>query len=386
MNVLVVGAGVIGASIAWRAAEAGLSVTVVTAPEPAASWVAGGMLAPVTEAWHGETPLLELGEAALARWPDFAAELAVAAGRDPGLRTDGTLVTAVDPADVRELDRLAELLESLGRKAERLTARETRSREPALGPAVRGGLSVPGDLAVDNRRLLGALTAAGARAGVRTVDGPVTAVGPDGVTLADGGTRAADAVVLAAGAASGRLHPALADVVRPVKGEILRLRRRSGSLPPPTRTVRAVVEGVPVYLVPRDDGEVVLGATQYEHGFDTDVTVEGVRDLLRAAERIVPSISDYALTECSVGLRPVTPDNLPVLGWLEPGVLAATGDGRNGILHAPLTAATAAALLTGADGPDPARAAAPNRFRRDDLAQKPPMAGFSARSSEGSSR
>jgi glycine oxidase len=136
----------------------------------------------------------------------------------------------------------------------------------------------------------------------------------------------------------------LESVIRPVKGEILRLAARRGALPPPTRTVRAHVEGRPIYLVPRDGG-LVLGATQYEGGFDSAVTVGGVRDLLRDAEVVLPGIGEYELLESAAGFRAGSPDNMPVVGWLEPGVLAATGHHRNGLLLAPITARTVLALL-----------------------------------------
>jgi glycine oxidase len=151
--------------------------------------------------------------------------------------------------------------------------------------------------------------------------------------------------------------------VRPVKGEILRLATRPGAFPPPRRTVRALVDGRPIYLVPRDDGGLVLGATQTEVGFDTTVTVGGVRDLLRDAERILPGIAEYALVESAAGLRPGSPDNLPLVGALGPeGLLVATGHHRNGMLLAPVTADAVAALLRGDPVPAPVRAADPARL------------------------
>jgi glycine oxidase len=345
-TIAVVGAGVMGAGVAWRAARSGADVTLVDpAPRSGASWVAGGMLAPVTEAWPGEEDLLELGAAALRRWPEFAAEL-TAAGHDPGLRTEGTVVAAVDSADRAELLTLAEFLGKLGRDVDVLTGRELRALEPGLSASVRAGLSVPGDLAVDNRRLLDALLAAGGECGVRHVAAAATGVREGVVHLADG-TVEADVVVLAAGAWSAELHPALRGVLRPVKGEILRLASRPGSLPPPVRTVRGLVEGRHVYLVPRDSGGLVVGATQYEAGFDPGPRVGGVRDLLADAERLVPALADYTLVEAAAGFRPGSPDNLPVVRWLEPGVLAATGHGRNGMLLLPGTLADVASLLEG---------------------------------------
>jgi glycine oxidase len=391
-RLVVVGAGVIGLSCAWRAAAAGWAVTLVDpAPASGSSWVAGGMLAPVTEAWPGEEELLDLDSESLRRWPEFAEQLNRYCGLASGLRTEGTVVVAASAGDRTELDDVATYLGKLGREVDVLSARELRRLEPGIGPDVRGGLSVPGDLAVDNRVLLTALRAAAERAGVGFLAARVAEVAAGRVWLADGpgqdgdvrlagagqdgdarlgGAEGlggagrvvdADAVLIAAGAHSGQLHPALAGLVRPVKGEILRLRHRPGALPPPSRTVRAVVDGRPVYAVPRDGGGLVIGATQYEAGFDTEPTVGGVRDLLRDAERVLPGVAEFALVEVAAGLRPGTPDNLPLIGALPDGVLVATGHGRNGMLLAPITSVAVAALLSGRRPPpvcalaDPAR-------------------------------
>jgi glycine oxidase len=369
----IVGAGVIGLSCAWRAAEAGWAVELVDpAPGSGSSWVAGGMLAPVTEAWPGEEDLLELGADSLGRWPAFAAALAEAAGTPAGLRTEGTVVVAAGAGDRAELDDLAAYLAKVGREVDVLSARELRRLEPAIGPDVRGGLSVPGDLAVDNRVLLAALRAAADRAGVRFVEAGARTVTADGVELADGRRVPADAVLVAAGAHSAALHPVLDGLVRPVKGEILRLRHRPGALVPPSRTVRAVVDGRPVYAVPRDGGGLVIGATQYETGFDTEPTVGGVRDLLRDAERVLPGVAEYALVEVTAGLRPGTPDNLPLIGSLggsagAAGPLVATGHGRNGMLLAPITVAAVLALLAGEPVPAAVLVADPARLTRTAL-------------------
>ncbi|WP_374111997.1 glycine oxidase ThiO [Pseudonocardia sp. TRM90224] len=369
MNLAVIGAGVIGMSCAWRAAAvAGLAVTVIDpAPASGASWVAGGMLAPVTEAWPGEEELLDIGVASVDRWPEFAAALAEAGGRDAGLRTDGTVVAATGSGDRDELEQLATYLGTLGRPVERLTGRELRKVEPALGPEVRGGLCVPDDLAVDNRQLLDALRAACEKNGVRFVERAARRVHDDGSRVTgvrtDGEDVPAEAVLISAGAWSAALHPLLDGLVRPVKGEILRLAHRRSAVPPPRRTVRALVDGRPVYAVPRDGGGLVIGATQYETGFDTEVTVGGVRDLLRDAERVLPGISEFALVESAAGLRPGSVDNLPLIGRLGPdGLLVATGHGRNGMLLAPVTADAVLALLHDEPLPGPAAAADPVRF------------------------
>lgn len=353
-KIVVVGGGVIGLSVAWRLAARHRVTLLDPAPESSASWVAGGMLAPVTEAWPGEEELLDLGAASLDRWPGFAADLGV------DLRTGGTVAVAFDSADAGQQDTQAEFLAARGRAVRRLTARELRELEPAISPNVRSGLSVPGDLAVDNRDLVRRLRTACAGRGVTVDPRPAEQVRSGSVRLADGTELGCDTAVIAAGAWSGALHPALAGLIRPVKGEILRLRARSGELPV-RHTVRALVESRPVYLVPRAGGEVVLGATQYEAGFDREVTVGGVRDLLADAERVLPGLAEYALLECAAGLRAGSRDNLPLVGALEPGVLVAAGHHRNGLLLAPVTADAVHAMVAGVPVPpevavtDPAR-------------------------------
>ena len=357
MKVVVVGGGVIGLSVAWRLAARHDVTLVDPTPARGASWVAGGMLAPVTEAWPGEEELLDLGSDSLDQWPRFAADLGIE------LQTRGTIVAAVDAADATQLDVLAGFLAQRGREVDGLTGRELRRIEPTIGPSVRSGLKVSGDLAVDNRELLRRLTSSAYEAGVEFVREPVRTVRSGAVELA-GSTLRCDLAVIAAGAWSGGLHPALASAVRPVKGEILRLRARDGTLPPPRHTVRALVESRPVYLVPRADGELVLGATQYEAGFDTAVTAGGVRDLLMYAERVMPAIAEYELTETAAGLRAGSRDNLPLVGRLEPGVLVAAGHHRNGLLLAPITADAIRAMAAGAEPPAEIKAADPARLER----------------------
>jgi glycine oxidase len=359
-DLAVVGAGVIGLAVAWKAAAAGHRVTVFD-PFPArggASWVAGGMLAPVAEAWPGEEAALALGEESLRRWPAFADELR-AQGFDCGLSAHGTLVAAFDHADADALDVLARYLDGIGRRAERVTGRALRREEPGLGP-VRSGLLVPSDVFVDNRRLLDSLLAAARECGAEFVAEQAEKLTADSVTTVSG-TRYVDAVVLCAGAHSGQLHPDLTTAIRPLKGEILRLRARRTTLPPPRHTVRAVVEGRPVYLVPRDDGTLVLGATQYEAGFDTGVRARGVRELIEAAERVFPSIAEYELIETAAGLRAGSDDAVPYLGPLSDGVYAATGHHRNGLLLAPVTADAVLAWLAGRPGPEGTLQARPDR-------------------------
>lgn len=360
-----VGGGVIGLSVAWQAAAAGYAVTLIDPGHSrGASWVAGGMLAPVTEAWPGEEAVLRLGEESLRRWPEFADRLAADAFA-PDLSSAGTVLAAADRADAAQLEIVAEHLRSVERRVELMTGRQLRSRVPGLAANLRSGLWVPNDLAVDNRRLLRALRAAGEQHGVRFRPETARAVTATSVAT-DRATHEFDEVVIAAGARSALLHGELADAIRPLKGEILRLRARRSSLPPPTVTVRAIVEGRPIYLVPRADGEVVLGATQYEAGFDETVAARGVRELLEGAEQVFPSIGEYELTETAAGLRAASTDNLPLIGRLSDGVLVASGHYRNGLLLAPITADAVVALLDGRAMPPHVEETSPSRIFRSE--------------------
>ncbi|MEU6251811.1 glycine oxidase ThiO [Streptomyces sp. NPDC047043] len=373
-DVLVIGGGIIGLVTAWRAAQRGFAAAVVD-PEPGggAAQVAAGMLAAVTELHYGEQTLLGLNLASARRYPDFAAELTEVTGLDLGYRRCGTLAVALDADDRAHLRELHALQRQSGLESEWLSGRDCRRLEPMLAPGVRGGLRVDGDHQIDPRRLARALVAACERAGVvfHRVWAERFHVVRDraaGVTTADGAELGAGQVVLAAGSLSGRLpgvpHDALPPV-RPVKGQVLRLTVPQRFAPFLSRTVRAVVRGSHVYLVPRENGELVIGATSEELGWDTTVTAGGVYELLRDAHELVPGITELPLTETRAGLRPGSPDNAPLLGPTElPGLLLATGHYRNGVLLTPVTGdAMAHALATG-ELPDEARPFTPKRFAR----------------------
>ncbi|HEV7870174.1 MAG TPA: glycine oxidase ThiO [Modestobacter sp.] len=371
-DVVVAGGGLIGLSIAWRSAQRGLSVTVVDdAPGTGASRAAAGMLAPVTEASYGEEALLRLCLASLQRYPAFAAELEAAGGVPVGLRTAGTLVVGFDADDQRALDALLEYQRELGLAVERLPPREARRREPSLTPRLRGALQVPGDHSVDARAVHAGLLAAAAAAGVVLVRSQVTGVRIEdgratGVHLADGTALAAGTVVLALGAHSGTL-PGAPDVpVRPVKGQILRLAGAAGLL---TGTVRALVRGRHVYLVPCAGDRLIVGATVEDRGFDDRVTAGGVHDLLRDAIEVVPGISELELVETLARWRPGTPDNAPVLGPAGvPGLVLATGHHRNGALLTPVTADLVTELLVTGELPGLAAPFTLDRFSRQEAA------------------
>ncbi|MEU8863884.1 glycine oxidase ThiO [Streptomyces umbrinus] len=371
-DVLVVGGGIIGLVTAWRAAQRGFSTALVD-PEPGggAAQVAAGMLAAVTELHYGEQTLLGLNLASARRYPDFAAELTEATGQDIGYRRCGALAVALDADDRAHLREVHALQLRSGLESEWLSGRECRRLEPMLAPGVRGGLRVDSDHQVDPRRLSAALVTACERAGVafhRTWADRLTVVRDraTGVVTADGTELSAGQVVLAGGSLSGRLTGVPDDVlppVRPVKGQVLRLTVPKRYAPFLSRSVRAVVRGSHIYLVPRESGELVVGATSEELGWDTTVTAGGVYELLRDAHELVPGITELPLTETRAGLRPGSPDNAPLLGPTGlPGLLLATGHYRNGVLLTPVTGDAMAHALTTGELPDVARPFTPRRF------------------------
>lgn len=378
-DAVVIGGGLMGRSSAWRLAAAGLDVALVAGePAVAASVVAAGMLAPVTETTFTEELLLGLNLASMRRYPEFAAEVGEASGLPSGFRSGPTISVASNADDAARLGQLADYLARLGLASERLSSREARRVEPLLAPTIRGGLLVPGDASCDNRQLLQALTVAGERAGVRTIHGFVHHVtstdarvaGPrvTGVVLADGTEIAAPTVVVANGAWAGQLTGIPTVPVRPVKGQILRL--DPGRFPQPGVVVRAFTRGTEIYLVPRDSGrELVVGATSEELGFDRRVTAGGVYELLRDARLTIPMSSEYVLAETAVGYRPGSPDNAPILGRGEPaGLVLATGHFRNGVLLTPITADVVAELVLHDRLPE---VAAPFGIERFDQASVP---------------
>ncbi|MEV6169805.1 glycine oxidase ThiO [Streptomyces sp. NPDC051954] len=371
-DVLVIGGGIIGLVTAWRAAQRGFATAVVD-PEPGggAAQVAAGMLAAVTELHYGEQTLLGLNLASARRYPDFAAELTELTGHDLGYRRCGTLAVALDADDRAELRELHALQRESGLESEWLSGRECRRLEPMLAPSVRGGLRVDGDHQIDPRRLARALVTACERAGVvfhRSWAERLSVVRERaaGVVTRDGHAVSAGQVVLAGGSLSGQLAGVPDDVlppVRPVKGQVLRLTVPERYAPFLSRTVRAMVRGSHVYLVPRESGELVVGATSEELGWDTTVTAGGVYELLRDAHELVPGITELPLTETRAGLRPGSPDNAPLLGPTElPGLLLATGHYRNGVLLTPVTGDAMAHALTTGELPDVARPFTPKRF------------------------
>ncbi|AUZ35343.1 glycine oxidase ThiO [Arthrobacter sp. PGP41] len=393
-DVAVIGGGVIGHGIAWEVRRSGHSAVVIDdAPGSGASWAAAGMLAPVSELHYQEEDLLELMLEASGRWPGFAAGLAAAAGSDPGYLTTPTLALGADAADRQALLDLRGVQQANGLTVEPLTIREARRREPLLSPAIASALDTPADHQVDPRLLVACLRRALARHTGGTGSGGSFVAGaaegyavPDraagllwrdgavaGVTLEGGGTVAARETVVANGlhaAALTGLPENLHLPLRPVHGDILRLAVPSHLQPLLTSTVRGLVRGIPVYIVPRQDGTVVIGATQREDALGKKdsgtsagaVSAGSVYQLLRDAQVLVPAVAELELLECTARARPGTPDNAPLLGRVPledgpagqshvEGLIIATGFFRHGVLLTPAAAAICRDLLEGRADP-----------------------------------
>lgn len=355
-DVAVVGGGVIGLAIAWKARESGFNVTLFD-PHPArgASWAAAGMLGPASEAQWGEENQLLLNAESGRLFPTFVHQLESASGHTTGYVNNGSLFVGFDTDDVARLGELLSLYRSLSLAAEPIQARACRNLEPGLATSVRFGLSLPDDHQVNNRSLLRALQVACERTGVKTIRSLVSSIEVHknqvtGVLDDDGAFHNAVAVVIAAGAWSGSIA-GLPEIdmppVRPVKGEILRLANRSHQ-PIATRVIRGFVRGSEVYVVPRIDNEVVVGATSSELGFDTTVSAGAVHRLLDDARRILPDIDELEFIEAITRHRPATTDNGPLIGPIGvDGLLLATAHYRNGILLAPITANAIISYLKG---------------------------------------
>ncbi len=381
-----VGGGAIGLGIAWRLSQRGRDVLVLDRAEPGsgASYHAAGMLAPITEATFGEDTLLRLNLASAAAYPAFLRDLAAATGRSLQSDAPGTLFVGLDRDQVEALERLYEFQRGLGLAVEWLRGSRCRELEPALHPAVRAGIGAV-EKEVDPRALTAALGCAVAAAAGRVRSGAEVAgllwTGDHitGVVLTTGEEIAAPSVVLAAGCWSGGIAGVpkeVADAVRPVKGQILRLRPRPGEALP----IRHLLRTEDVYLVPRSSpmrgDEIVVGATVEEQGFDTSLTGGGVYELLRAAIDVVPGVREMELAEASAGLRPGSRDNAPLLGPVGPplgprldgggpaGLVVATGHHRNGILLTPVTADAIASVVCEGVVPEAIAPFRPDRFAR----------------------
>ncbi|HEX5452495.1 MAG TPA: glycine oxidase ThiO [Stellaceae bacterium] len=363
------GAGVIGLGIAWRLAQAGCEVTVYDrdAAGHGASWAAAGMLAAAVESEPGEENLHALALESQRQWPGFARELELASGQSVDYRSDGTLVVALNRDDAAQLRHSYEFQKGLGLDLAWLSAAEAREREPHLKPGIAGAVWSPGDHQVENRLVGQALAEAARRAGAALVEHCavreiVLANGRAAGVITERGREPADIVVLAAGAWSrelGGVPPAQLPPVRPIKGQMLALQMDPAA--PLVRHVLWLPRGG--YLVPRNDGRLIVGGTVEERGFDPHLTAGGLFALIESAWRAVPAIEELPIAETWVGFRPGSRDDAPMLGPCGiDRLVVATGHHRNGILLTPITAAAVSAYILTGTLPAIARPLSPERF------------------------
>lgn len=371
-DVVVVGGGAIGCAIARELAGQGTSVIVIERDSPGrrATWAAAGMLSPLGEALDGG-PFLELADESLTRFARFAQALRDESGIDVEYRTSGRLQVSLGDADA-ELDRIAAAPAASRFGVSRMDAAAARRLEPALSDDVTGAVLIDRDHRVNNRLLAQALLASATAAGaVFRTGSPVTRLverggSIAGVRLASGEQIDAQHVVLAAGAWTGQIDGLPRDVpLRPIKGQMFAVdgRARAASRPSQPLLTR-VIFSRGCYIIPRDDGRLLAGATVEDVGFRKGPTPRGIAGLMAAAAAVLPIVQDLPLVETWAGFRPATPDHMPVIG-ADPdlsGLIYATGHYRNGILLAPITAACVAALIDGANPPVDVRAFRVERF------------------------
>lgn len=370
-DAIVVGAGLIGLATAWELTALGLGVTVLERERPGggATGVAAGMLAPIGELDFGEPELLAMNLRSRELYPAFVASVESETGIDTGYRHTGALHVALDRDEAGELKRVMELQQSHGLDSRWLGPMAARELEPGISPSLAGAILVEEDAVVDPRALVVALKSGLAERGARIVTGDVASLelGPKGSVS---GVRtvsesfASPLVIAAPGAVAGVadwLPEEVRPPVRPVKGQVVELQ---GETHPPA--CERILASERVYIAPRPDGRLILGATVEEMGFDRRVTGGGVHELLREAYRLLPDVAEMEFLGAIAGLRPGTPDNLPVIGRTSiDGLVLATGHHRNGILLAPVTAHSVARLVQGEE-PEVIAAASPERFTRQE--------------------
>jgi glycine oxidase len=349
-DTVIIGGGAIGCAIAWELARRGALVTVIERGTPGreATWAAGGMLSPLGESAR-DSSFLALATASFDRYPAFIDALADSTGHDVGYSTSGKLYVAFERADEDVLDDLVS--RGAAFQAERLSGEEARLREPSLSAKVLAAVFVGRDHRVDNRRFGAALWSAAARTGVDfrlgaaacevLIDSAGAVKRATGVTL-DTGTRVpAAAVVIAAGAWSGAIGGLPTPLpVRPVRGQMFAVSSHVTPEAESAALLEHVIMTRECYIIPREDGPIVVGATVEEVGFAIGPTPRGISGLLAAAVEAVPAIADLPLIETWAGFRPGSPDRLPILG-ADPdvaGLFYATGHYRTGILLTPVTA------------------------------------------------
>ncbi len=359
----IVGGGIIGGAAAFTLARGGRRVILLDRQEPGreASWAAAGMLSPQPETADA-IPLVPLARASLALYPEFISEVEEVSGRETGYRRNGALEVFFGETGETDCSAVLARHHGVGLASEIISAAEARRLEPALSAAAAAALWIPYEGSVDNRLLTAAILEAARRSGVviRTaaeVEDVVTQNGRCVGVLAGGEKIAASEVVIAAGYATGRI-PAVARCAPtlPARGQMVALRSTKIRLERTLHSPRG-------YVVSRPDGRLIAGSTIEYAGIEKAVTPGGLKAILRAAVELLPALDDAAIIETWSGLRPDTPDHLPILGssGVE-GLWMATGHFRNGILLAPITARLIAAWLEGKPAPLAVEEFSPLRF------------------------
>lgn len=366
IGIVIVGGGVIGTALARELAREKVPVTLVERDDGGrnASWAAAGMLSPLAEADSADD-FLSLLLHSRRLYPAFITELEAETGQVVGYRDEGTLLVALNEHDEQAIRARFEWQHAAELPVEWLDPEAALRLEPALDPALRAALRFPEDHQVDNRLLATALRQGAVRAGVQVRSGQtiteILAKGGriTGVRLASGEHIPAQTVVIAGGATSPQIEALPAPLpIRPVHGQLL-------ALHPGGPLFHHVLDSPRIYLVPRSDGRVIVGATTEEVGFRRAVTAGGVHALLSAAFELVPQLTGAALVESWSGHRPSTPDGWPILGEDPemPGLVYATGHYRNGILLTPITALALADLILGRSARHDLTPFSPGRFR-----------------------
>jgi glycine oxidase len=367
-QVIIVGAGVIGCACAHELAISGARVSVIDARRIGygASQASAGVLAPYIEGHQSDT-LRELGRRSLDLYDEFIQRVMAAGGLAVQYSRNGTLEVAIEEEHAERLRQTATALTDRGIDARWLDAEALRAAEPLAATGARGGLLVALHGFVGVPDLVDALAASAMRNGATfALESRVLSIGPGPggrvVVETENGASQADMVVIAAGTWAGELRIAGVEPldIKPVRGQLLHLSW------PTAQPLRHVIWGTDCYIVPWLTGRVLVGATVEEAGFDERATAAGVRDLLEAGCSLVPHLWQASFNEVRVGLRPASPDSLPIVGrsGVVPGVVYATGHYRNGVLLAPLTAALVKDLVMGRGEDSALQTLSPARFGR----------------------
>jgi glycine oxidase len=338
-DVAIAGGGLIGGAIAFELARAGLQVALFDRQQPGegASWAAAGILSPAPEN-AGMISTVPLGRSSLQLYPEFVATVEEISGQSVGYRARGTLEALFSTDAQEKLSTIIALHHGLALKAEPVSAEDAREMEPALSPELEAAVFRPDEACVDNRALTKAVLTAAQHSGLKIFPGSnVQSIAKDGGRcdglFVDGEKVESRWTVIAAGCSSAEIKGAAHYApVRPAKGQMIALR-------PKDLSIERVLWSDDVYLVPRNDGRILAGATVEYVGFDKNVTVGAVQKILTAALQLAPALTDAQIEETWAGLRPDSPDHLPIMGPTDlDGLLIATGHFRSGILLAPITA------------------------------------------------